>query len=210
MGAALTRCPETGKAIYRSEAAAVRAVREIEDAGRAGQAPLHAYPCDKGTHWHVGHRAQRKDQRPARRELPPPATPPRRRPVKARRSTPRRRDAVDADRETWTHINDALLRRSNGRCERCGKDLLGGGVPVSRHHRQRSRDGGDRLANLMLLCGTGTTGCHGWITEHPAEAAAPAYGWIVRTELDPAAVPVRLADGYLYTLDDAGNRRIVP
>lgn len=130
-------------------------------------------------------------------------------PIKPRRSRPRRRSAALWTAEEWQAANQLLLLRSRGRCERCGKDLLANERPVSRHHRQRRRDGGDRLSNLMLLCGTGNTGCHGWITEHPAEAKLPTHGWIVPTEFDPADIPVRLADGYLYTLDDMGGRRLV-
>lgn len=32
-------------------------------------------------------------------------------------------------------------------------------------------------ANCLLVCGSGTTGCHGWITEH--KRLAMAYGWVV-------------------------------
>jgi len=32
-------------------------------------------------------------------------------------------------------------------------------------------------ANLITLCGTGTTGCHGWVESHPEWAKA--HGWSV-------------------------------
>ena len=39
------------------------------------------------------------------------------------------------------------------------------------HHRlNRSKGGPDDAFNLAPLCGSGTTGCHGWVTEHPREA----------------------------------------
>lgn len=134
----------------------------------------------------------------------------RRHPIRPRRREPRTRAAPQEDAAWWEYANHLLAVRSGGACERCGRNLVGTRLPYSRHHRQRRRDGGDRLSNLLLLCGTGTTGCHGWITEHPDPAQAA--GWIVPAlgDEDPAAVPVRLADGWLYLLDDAGGRRLIP
>jgi hypothetical protein len=44
------------------------------------------------------------------------------------------------------------------------------------HHRKNASQGGsDELSNLLLACGSGVTGCHGWITEHPGEAKR--NGW---------------------------------
>lgn len=40
----------------------------------------------------------------------------------------------------------------------------------------------------MLLCGSGTTGCHGWVHGHPAEAYR--LGWLVHSWHDPASVPL--------------------
>lgn len=34
-----------------------------------------------------------------------------------------------------------------------------------------------RPSNLITLCGSGTTGCHGWVHGHPREARL--NGWIV-------------------------------
>lgn len=50
-------------------------------------------------------------------------------------------------------------------------------------------------ANLLTLCGSGTTGCHGWVEHHPEWAKA--HGWSVsrtwadgRLLIDPADVAV--------------------
>lgn len=132
----------------------------------------------------------------------------------SRRATPRRRDAPEESTEWWVQATHALAVRSTGRtggpqCERCGRPLTAG-VRAERHHRQRRRDGGDRLANLLLLCNSAPARCHQHVTEHPREAVA--NGWIVPAtgDADPATVPVRLADGYLYLLDDLGGRTLIP
>jgi hypothetical protein len=50
-------------------------------------------------------------------------------------------------------------------------------------------------ALLVLLCGDGTTGCHGWIEQH--RAAALLLGWLLSRHLfdiDPADIPLRWWD----------------
>ncbi|WP_083213337.1 HNH endonuclease [Mycobacterium malmoense] len=91
-----------------------------------------------------------------------------------------------------------LRQRGDHVCEVCGLEFAN-----NAHHRKNKSQGGqDDLSNLLLLCGSGTTGCHGWITEHPAEAYAK--GWSVRSTDDPADVPV-LYRGSWIRLDDLGN-----
>jgi hypothetical protein len=118
---------------------------------------------------------------------------------------PRRREAPQEDSAWWELASHFLAVRSGGYCERgCGRNLVGTAVRAERHHRLRRREGGDRLANLLLLCSL----CHRHDTEHPAEALA--NGWSVPAETDPASVAVRLANGRLYLLDDSGGRHLVP
>lgn len=77
----------------------------------------------------------------------------------------------------------AVIGREGGRCFRCGKPLaLWDGVewvpckPYSIHHRKPRGMGGTRdpeinsSTNLILLCGSGTTGCHGWVESRRATA----------------------------------------
>ena len=129
--------------------------------------------------------------------------------VRGKRRSPRRRVAPRWTMEEWQWANQLLAIRAGGRCERCGVDLTDGSRSVNRHHRQRREVGGDRLANILLLCGSGTTGCHGHVTVHPEEAVA--NGWSVKAlgGTDPALVPVRI-NGRLWLLDDAGGRRLIP
>lgn len=92
----------------------------------------------------------------------------------------------------------AVRERDQDRCVRCSLhvNVAGGG---SIHHRQRRRDGGHRPCNLIVLCGSGTTGCHGWVTAHPAQARDS--GFIVPTWGDPATTPI-LYQGRLMMLGD--------
>ena len=96
-----------------------------------------------------------------------------------------------------------LRQRSDGACECCGLQLA-----TNAHHRKnKSQLGADSLSNLLHLCGSGTTGCHGYITEHPAESYLK--GWSVRSTEEPRDSPV-LYRGSLVILDDLGNLESYP
>lgn len=60
----------------------------------------------------------------------------------------------------------------------------------------------NRPSNLMALCGSGTTGCHGWI-EHNREEARE-NGWLVSRSFNPADIQV-LVRGRLVYLNDEGG-----
>ena len=101
---------------------------------------------------------------------------------------------------------DTQLRvqaRFGGRCARCGRD----GVYI--HHRRARGMGGTKRpeinlpSNLLFLCGTGTTFCHGWIEHNRAEARV--NGWLLRSGDDPCKVAVLLWDGRRVLLDDDGG-----
>lgn len=89
--------------------------------------------------------------------------------------------------------------RDGEACVRCGRGLRweDRGVGWSMHHRRPRGMGGDTSsevsspANALTLCGSGTTGCHGWVEQHRDEAFEA--GWLVPKlgELnDPRDVPV--------------------
>lgn len=106
----------------------------------------------------------------------------------ARRSTPTgtcssKWCAVASDVPKREHEARALIdaRSWGGRCE------LHGGLGSNVHHR--NKEGRQWVAsNLLRLCGSGTTGCHGWIESHPEHAMALGL-WVPR-EQDPAVVPM--------------------
>jgi len=86
--------------------------------------------------------------------------------------------------------------RSGGLCERCGK---WGGTTLH-HRRKRSQGGGWTPVNCVALCGHGTSGCHGWVEEHPK--LAEVDGWHVRPWQQPGKVLYR---GAWATLSDDGT-----
>lgn len=88
---------------------------------------------------------------------------------------------------------DALIERAQGLCEVGGHEILGHerGRDWSAHHRlPRGRGGRNALSNLLLVCGSGTTGHHGSIESY--RTGAYAAGWLVPTGMDPAAAPVMI------------------
>ncbi len=100
-------------------------------------------------------------------------------------------------------VTDAVDRRDDYSCIRCGTSLTV--THGSRHHRLRRRVGGHRVSNLILLCGSGTTGCHGWVHSNPKKAQA--LGFTVpanhRPDLDPEVIPIKtLRRGWVVLHDD--------
>ena len=87
-------------------------------------------------------------------------------------------------------------------CVRCGKPLYG--AMANLHHRRMRSHGWTGLhnaSNLIWLCGSGTTGCHGWVHMHPAEAYE--HGYLVHSWDDPHKVPVDHSQwGKCYLWDD--------
>lgn len=93
-----------------------------------------------------------------------------------------------------------VAERADWCCELCGRCLHDGFAwahPHSFHHRQPRGMGGSTRsdlngpANLLLVCGTGTTGCHGSIEKN--RDIAYENGWLVRRPLNPAEVTVIVA-----------------
>ena len=108
---------------------------------------------------------------------------------------------------------ELVWERDGGRCARCGAGLQRSarGTGWSLHHRRPRGMGGSRVGwvnlppNLVLLCGSGVTGCHGWVESNRAEAIE--LGWLVsRIGVQTAAeIPVAYWDGTLRFLDDTGG-----
>lgn len=70
---------------------------------------------------------------------------------------------------------ELIWQRAGGACENCALPLhrADRGKPFgwSVQHRVKKSHGVDnRPCNLLVLCGSGTTLCHGFVEEHPAKA----------------------------------------
>ena len=76
-------------------------------------------------------------------------------------------------------------------CARCGRPVTG---RYSLHHRKPRRMGGSRdevthsAANQVLLDGSGTEGCHGYVESFRDEARA--LGWLLHDGDSPLEVPL--------------------
>jgi len=58
-------------------------------------------------------------------------------------------------------------------------------------------------SNLLAVCGTGISGCHGYIENNREESYEK--GWLVRQHEEATQVPVKLSlYGFVY-LDDEGG-----
>jgi len=114
-------------------------------------------------------------------------------------------------RSSATYLSEAdcttlVTERSGGMCEvRISGICRGPGE--SRHHRNKASQGGLWMpSNVIHACGSGTTGCHGWIEANPATARRRGL-WLFRGQL-PAEAPVMLVFRGLsgaYLLDDEGS-----
>lgn len=99
----------------------------------------------------------------------------------------------------WIIIRRDSDEHGTPTCTWCGRAVrIEPGEYSIQHVRARGM-GGSRLAdtgqpqNGTLVHGTGTTGCHGYITAHPTEAQARGFQ-IFQTQ-NPATTPMTLWDG---------------
>lgn len=98
----------------------------------------------------------------------------------------------------------AVLHRDGYRCIRDGVPIVGErGWDWSIHHRRprgaggTSRTDANEPQNLVAVCGSGTTGCHGFIESNRNEARE--HGWIVPLHIDPLRVAVLVDHGSRWT-----------
>jgi 5-methylcytosine-specific restriction protein A len=118
-------------------------------------------------------------------------------------------------------IRQLVMERDGFQCVRCGNVVSGEpGVDFSLQHRIPRGMGGSRdprlnmPSNLVLLDGSGTTGCHGEVESRRLEARDKGFA-LWRSE-NPTEVPVTVAVWpasenspaftVSYLLDDLGGR----
>ena len=93
---------------------------------------------------------------------------------------------------TW--VRGLVNKRSGGVCERCGIK------PATNIHHRRARGMGGTRRDihsaewLLHLCGTGTTGCHGYIEAHPE--ISYSKGWTLRQNRRARDTPVQTSAGW--------------
>lgn len=92
-----------------------------------------------------------------------------------------------------------LYARSDGVCEVCSRARA-----TNAHHRKNTSQGGLWTpSNLLHLCGSGTTGCHGHITTNPQ--ISRDQGWAVPSWRNPEEVPVWVARRGYVLLTNIGT-----
>ena len=105
-------------------------------------------------------------------------------------------------------VRAAVLLRDGPYCARCARSTWD--YPASVHHRRPRGMGGTRdprssdPRNLVSVCGSGVTGCHGWIESHRDQARAA--GWLLRS-LDELDSPLITPLGTRITLAADGTRQ---
>jgi hypothetical protein len=109
-----------------------------------------------------------------------------------------------------SHIVEACLDRAQYSCEICGSGVGDRrGEDWSLHHRRPRKSGGTRWpgislpSNLLILCGSGTTGCHGFVESN--RVGAIAGGWLVSQYADPRKEKVFIVRERWVFLTDTGT-----
>lgn len=113
-------------------------------------------------------------------------------------------------------VVDLCWQRAAGACEQCHRALRleDRGIGWSLHHRQPRGMGGSKAVyvnlpgNLLVLCGSGTTGCHGWVEANRERALDTGLLVSRLSRVLPVQVPVLLSD-VVYLLDDFGGKTVM-
>ena len=121
-------------------------------------------------------------------------------PSKAARDAERRQAEREAKAIAWA--------RSGGLCELGMAGWCEGAATNFSHRLGAGVLGGWSAANGLYSCGSGTTGCHGWVHDQPA--AARELGWRLERRCgdDPLVIPARHARFGWVLLDEEGG--VVP
>jgi hypothetical protein len=101
---------------------------------------------------------------------------------------------------------DLVDARDECCCVRCGRSLYSV-LTFSRHHRRmrsHSFPGLHETSNVIDVCGSGSTGCHGFIHSHPQFAYS--QGWLLHSwDEHPDRIPIHTYRHGWVLLDDQGN-----
>lgn len=103
---------------------------------------------------------------------------------------------------------DIVLERDAHTCQWCGRHVRPGFYSLQ-HRRARGmggskRDDTNKPSNLVTMCGSGTTGCHGYVESNRLEGLE--RGFTVPQGTDPRFVPLRDFAGVEWFLVEDGRR----
>lgn len=106
-----------------------------------------------------------------------------------------------------------ILQRDGGNCVRCGRHVvyMERGIAWSIHHRRPRGSGGTSVAwvsaaaNGIVLCGSGTTGCHGWVEARRTESIEDGFLISANGQAKADEVPIKHTRLGLVLLDDEGG-----
>lgn len=104
-------------------------------------------------------------------------------------------------------IREAVTVRSDGTCEACNR-----AAPMSIHHRMPRKMGGtnnlwiNSVENLLALCGSGVTGCHGRIESNRADSYD--RGLLLRSGMFPWLTPFMDDDRKWWLNTESGKREL--
>lgn len=110
-------------------------------------------------------------------------------------------------------VEGLIIARDMGKCVRCGRHVahLDRGLMWSIHHRRAKSKGGTSLAwvneaaNGIVLCGSGTTGCHAHVHSYGIESRKAGFIVSANGLLRAEEVSIRhLLLGHVYLTDDGG------
>lgn len=109
---------------------------------------------------------------------------------------------------------ETVLERDQHSCVSCGINISAAAIGYSVHHRIPRGMGGTRNpevnmpANLLVLCGSGTTGCHGWVESH--RVLAREWGYLVHRHQAPEHVAVMTPTGWVMFDHQGGRTPVEP
>ena len=88
-------------------------------------------------------------------------------------------------------------------CEATIRDVCSFRATHWHHRKLRSQGGGHDVVNGLAVCDA----CHHFFHMHPA--LAYSKGWLVRSHLDPAYVPVQRRDRVVRLFEDGSFEEVV-
>ena len=103
-------------------------------------------------------------------------------------------------------VRASVINRGGGTCEICNKSLYSE-MYVSLHHRKPRKMGGSKdvalneSSNLMMICGSGTSGCHGYVESN--RELSYENGWLVHSYENPATKPVLIRNVFMLLDNEA-------